>query len=119
MILTVEKPWGKEDLIFQGHGYAVKKIFLAKSQQTSLHYHEIKHETVLMLTGTLKIFIRENNQPEKIVLLKAGEYLCISPGVIHRMQSVDEDAVYFEAQTDHLSDVIRVEDDFGRVENPS
>ena len=26
--IVTEKPWGSESLVFQGHGYAVKKISL-------------------------------------------------------------------------------------------
>lgn len=115
MVTIVNKPWGREVLLYQGNGYAVKRISLNDKQKTSLHYHEIKHETILMLSGTLRVEIREENLNETIVILKQGEHLCIDPKVIHRMQSIDGDSIYFEAQTDHLDDVIRISDDFGRI----
>lgn len=115
MVTTVNKPWGREELLYQGNGYAVKRISLNNNQKTSLHFHEIKHETILMLSGTLRVEIRVENLDEVIVLLRKGEHLCIDPKVIHRMQSIDGDSIYFEAQTDHLDDVIRLSDDFGRV----
>ena len=109
------KPWGNENLLFQGHGYAVKKITLTEGKQTSLHYHEVKHETVMVLSGTLEVLIDDNNNPAEILTLRAGEYLAISPKVIHRMSATTGQVIYFEAQSDHLNDVIRLNDDYGRL----
>lgn len=109
------KPWGKENLLFQGNGYAVKKITLNEGKQTSLHYHEVKHETVMILSGTLDVYIDDKNNPAEIRSLSAGEYLAISPKVIHRMSASTGQVIYFEAQSDHLDDVVRLNDDYGRL----
>jgi mannose-6-phosphate isomerase len=110
-----EKPWGSESLIFQGFGYAVKKIILNQDQKTSLHYHQIKHETIMVLAGELRIFINDKISAPNTLVLNSGDYLAISPGVIHQMSTSSSHAVYFEAQTDHLTDVVRLKDDYGRV----
>ncbi|CAB4335784.1 unannotated protein [freshwater metagenome] len=114
MEITTNKPWGREVLLYQGSGYAVKRIHLNESNQTSLHYHEVKHETILMLKGKLRIEIQESGKVASEIFLASGEHFCISPKIIHRMRSIGEDSIYFEAQTDHLDDVIRISDDFGR-----
>ena len=110
-----EKPWGNENLIYQGFGYAVKKITLNSNQKTSLHFHEIKHETIMVLAGELRVYIDDRNSAPSTIVLTTGGYLAISPNIIHQMSTSDSQAVYFEAQTDHLTDVIRLKDDYGRV----
>lgn len=109
------KPWGNENLIFKGNGYAVKKITLNEGMQTSLHYHEIKHETVMVLSGILNVYIDDKKNSSEVINLGAGESLAISPNVIHRMNAKEGQVVYFEAQTDHLDDVVRLNDDYGRL----
>lgn len=115
MSQITDKPWGNENLIFRGFGYAVKKITLNSYQKTSLHYHEVKHETIMVLEGELRIFIDDKINPPNTFIFTAGSYLAISPGIIHQMSTEDSQAIYFEAQTDHLTDVIRLKDDYGRA----
>jgi mannose-6-phosphate isomerase-like protein (cupin superfamily) len=112
---VTEKPWGNENLIFQGFGYAVKKITLNANQKTSLHFHEIKHETIMVHEGELRIFIDDRISVPTTIILTSGNSLAITPEVIHQMSTGGSQAVYFEAQTDHLTDVIRLKDDYGRV----
>jgi mannose-6-phosphate isomerase-like protein (cupin superfamily) len=112
--MRTEKPWGYEDLIFQGHGYAVKKIYLNFQKSTSLHYHEIKHETIMVLSGVLRIKLIEGEVSEEIALFP-GDSKAIEPGVVHQMSAQSEDTKYFEAQTDFLTDVIRISDPSGRI----
>jgi quercetin dioxygenase-like cupin family protein len=112
---VTEKPWGNENLIFQGFGYAVKKITLDPNQKTSLHYHRIKHETIMVLEGELRIYIDDKISPPNTKVFTAGSYLAIAPEIIHQMSTGDSSAIYFEAQTDYLTDVIRLKDDYGRV----
>ena len=114
MSKVTDKPWGSEELIFQGHGYAVKKISLKKGCYTSLHFHDIKHETIMVLTGQLRIFTKDRAN-ETTQVLKSGDSLAIEPKTIHRMFSDTFDCIYFEAQTDHLDDVIRLNDAYGRI----
>ena len=45
----------------------------------------------------------------------AGESITISPGLLHRMEGA-EDSVYLEASTPEMDDVVRVVDDYDRVE---
>ena len=112
--VITEKPWGNEVLIFQGFGYAVKKITLNNKEQTSLHYHNLKHETISVFSGELSVYLKHLDGTEEKVVLKAGESLPITPRVIHRMSCEAGASVYFEAQTDHLDDVVRISDSYGR-----
>jgi mannose-6-phosphate isomerase-like protein (cupin superfamily) len=112
--IITEKPWGNESLIFQGHGYAVKKISLNENQQTSLHFHNLKHETISVHSGLLSIYLKHIDGTEENIIMNPGESLPIAPKIIHRMSSKSGISVYFEAQTDHLDDVVRISDSYGR-----
>ena len=40
-------------------------------------------------------------------------HLALSPGVIHRMEAI-EDCIYLEASTPEIDDVVRLSDDYDR-----
>lgn len=107
------KPWGQEDLLHQGYGYAVKKITLKKGYRTSLHYHNVKHEHIFVLSGVLTVDIPGPGAPRGLNL-RTGEFVALEPLVIHQMSAVTSDCVYLESQSDFLDDVVRLEDDYRR-----
>lgn len=113
-MIALVKPWGKEELIHQGYDYAVKRITLRKSHSTSLHYHEIKHETIMVHSGRLTILLGTEASILSEKVLGPGDSVSIEPLQIHRMMAEKEDCVYFEAQSDFLDDVIRLSDSYGR-----
>lgn len=110
-----QKPWGKEELLHQGHGYAVKRIFLNSSHQTSLHYHEVKHEMLVVFEGELHVLIKKTQCEQRDFILLPGDFLLIDPTVIHRMSAPNKSAIYIESQSDYLDDVIRLNDNYGRI----
>lgn len=105
----IEKPWGYEEILEINENYMVKYLFMKAGHSCSLQYHKEKHETIVVFTGELEIL-----HGNKTTILKAGDYLSIKPTVVHRMSS-KEDCLYLEASTSQLDDVIRVEDNYGRV----
>ena len=112
---TVEKPWGQEEIVELNDKYMVKKLTMWAGHRCSLQYHRNKRETVYVLSGVLKIIqgIREDSLDEKIY--RAGDTITIPPGLIHRMESI-EDAVYLEASTPEMDDVVRLVDDYQRAQ---
>jgi len=104
----VEKPWGYEELIECNDKYVVKKLFMTKGNKCSLQYHELKKETILVLSGVLLITIG-NKQKE----YRFGETVTIPPYTVHRMEAI-EDALYTETSTNELWDVVRLQDAYGR-----
>jgi len=109
-----EKPWGYEILLEKNEFYVVKELFMKKDCMCSLQFHELKHETIYVLSGTLIIFYddRVNGLQEKI--LEKGDVLAIPPKVIHRMAG-KTDTLYLESSTPQLEDVVRLNDLYGRV----
>ena len=110
----IEKPWGAEELLEHNEFYVVKRLFMKENACCSLQYHEEKHETIYVLSGTLKIIIGDTEDSLGDVILNAGEYLAIPPFKIHRMFGVT-DCLYLESSTTQLDDVVRVQDEYGRV----
>jgi mannose-6-phosphate isomerase len=108
-----EKPWGFEELIEINSLYMLKKLTMWAGHRCSLQYHNTKRETIYILSGVLKITQGNNIQELSSNLYMKGDTLTIPPGLIHRMEGI-EDAVYLEASTPEIDDVVRLSDDYNR-----
>lgn len=113
--VKIDKPWGYEKLIEKNENYVVKLLFMKAGHKCSLQYHKEKHETIYILEGTLLISIGVDKDNLISKLYKKGEYIAIVPGVVHRMEGYT-DCLYMESSTPQLEDVIRLSDDYNRVE---
>lgn len=111
----IKKPWGKEEVIEINSNYMVKKLTMWKNHRCSLQLHNHKKETIYVLQGQLKIISGPNQNNLSSKIYSAGESITISPGVVHRMEGV-EDSVYLEASTPEMDDVVRLKDDYNRIE---
>ena len=91
------KRWGSEQIIVETEMYQVKRLFMQKGRECSMHYHERKHETVTVLRGTLTVFFE--SQPIGKVILSMGDCLELPNGIefAHRMSAVDEHCWYLES----------------------
>jgi quercetin dioxygenase-like cupin family protein len=74
----------------------------------------VKDETLHVLTGELKLRLREQEGPERTVTLKAGDSIHIPALLIHQMEAVVDSDV-LEASTPELDDLVRITDRYGRV----
>ena len=110
---VIEKPWGKEEVIEINDRYMMKKLTMWKGHRCSLQYHKIKKETIYVLSGQLRIIYGDDKDNLDSKVYTAGETITIKPGLIHRMEGA-EDAVYLEASTPEMDDVVRLSDDYDR-----
>tara|TARA_B100000242_G_scaffold10643_1_gene6824 strand:- start:417 stop:764 length:348 start_codon:yes stop_codon:yes gene_type:complete len=110
----IKKPWGQEELIEINDRYMMKKLTMYSGHRCSTQYHNIKQETIYVLSGKLKISFgsRIDNLRSKIFL--GGETITIAPKLIHRMEAI-EDSIYLEASTPEMDDVVRLQDDYERT----
>ncbi len=113
-IKKIEKPWGHEELLENNTDYVVKRLFMKKGEQCSLQYHEHKHETVYVLSGSLKLTIGDEESNLSTMELKENDYIVLPPGKIHRMYGIT-DCYYLESSTPQLTDVVRLQDDYKRT----
>lgn len=107
----IDKPWGYEEIWAKTDDYVGKIIVINAGQRLSKQYHEKKAETVLVIEGILLNY----DEHDEIKKYCPGESLHISPGQIHRFGAPPGRYVkIIEVSTNHLSDVVRLEDDYGR-----
>ena len=109
----IEKPWGKEEVIEINDKYMMKKLTMLKGHRCSLQLHKHKKETIYVLSGQLKIISGPDQDNLTGKIYSEGESITISPGVVHRMEGV-EDSIYLEASTPEMDDVVRLVDDYER-----
>ena len=109
----IEKPWGKEEVIEINDKYMMKKLTMLKGHRCSLQLHNHKKETIYVLSGQLRIISGPDQDNLTGKIYTEGESITISPGVIHRMEGL-EDSIYLEASTPEIDDVVRLVDDYER-----
>jgi quercetin dioxygenase-like cupin family protein len=110
----IEKPWGKEEVIEINDRYMMKKLTMWKGHRCSLQYHNIKCETIYVLSGQLRIYSGPSQEQLESRVFGPGETITLKPRVVHRMEAV-EDSVYLEASTPEMDDVVRLVDDYQRA----
>jgi quercetin dioxygenase-like cupin family protein len=108
-IVEVPKPWGRELWWANAEHYMGKTLEIRAGHSTSLHYHQRKHETLLLLTGAVTV---QDGDLETALL--PGDAIMIDPWTVHRIRAA-QDSTLVEVSTGHRGDVVRVEDAYGRV----
>jgi mannose-6-phosphate isomerase len=111
-VRRVPKPWGHETIWAHTETYVGKILHIKAGEALSVQYHNVKDETVCLLSGELIYRIWENDAPMD-VRLELGEAFRVTPGTIHQMEAVT-DCDILEVSTPHLDDVVRLEDRYGR-----
>jgi len=115
MAARTDKPWGYELLWSETPHYAAKIIHVDAGKRLSLQYHEHKHESVLVLSGTLLLNLGQGDNAS-VTELEPGQSADIPAGRIHRFEAPSSgDVEIIEVSTPHLGDVVRLEDDYERT----
>jgi mannose-6-phosphate isomerase len=112
-IKRVPKPWGYELIFGKTDRYVGKILHVNKGESLSLQYHEMKEETLFVVSGELRLTIEVEGDRREIPL-RQGEAFHIPPRMIHRMLAVIDTDVA-EVSTPELDDVVRLEDRYGRA----
>ena len=110
----IDKPWGYELIWARTDRYVGKILHVTAGHSLSCQYHNVKDETLHVLTGELRLRLREQDGPERTVTLKAGDSVRIPPLLIHQMEAVVDSDV-LEASTPELDDLVRITDRYGRA----
>ena len=109
----VDKPWGHELIWAHTDRYVGKILHVKQGESLSLQYHEVKDETIMVLSGRIELEHYEAEQPPQKTVLEPGVPFHITPFLRHRMVAlVDTDIV--EVSTPEITDVVRLEDRYGR-----
>lgn len=115
MLESDNRPWGRWEEYLNEPGYRVKRIVVLPGQRLSLQKHKHRSEHWVIVQGRGKF-----TQNEDIRDISAGDALYIKKGDIHRVENDSPDyLVIIETQLGVCieDDIIRLEDDYGRVAN--
>jgi mannose-6-phosphate isomerase-like protein (cupin superfamily) len=108
----VLKLWGYELWIVNNNQYCGKVLHFHGKGQSSLHKHDVKHETMLVTSG--ECLIERINEAGQLydTYLEKGQSIILPPGTYHRMKPVNGEAfTLVEFSTPHSDDdVLRLEE---------
>lgn len=106
----VEKKWGWEFWLENSDKYCAKLLFIEPGFQCSLHYHEIKQETFVVIQGQVIFTETDVRRRPFTEILPPGAKRRVMTGTPHRFGSIDG-ALILEISTHHSdTDVVRLEE---------
>ena len=118
-VKIVKKPWGEERWFANAARYAGKLLLVRAGHRLSLQYHRKKDETIFVDRGRLKMTYYKRRGAKlpatlPFKVLGPGAAVRIPPGTIHRFEAIT-DCRLIEVSLGPLTDVVRLEDDYGRI----
>jgi len=123
-----EKSWGFEYWFENNKQYCGKIIQVRKDEWSSygaFHYHKIKDETFLVISGTLLLDVLDLSNVSRAMIglenglklkeenieaevnryyLKPFNYMRLRPGTLHRFSSLEREAIFTETSTTHMEE---------------
>ena len=112
--MKVSKPCGYELIWANTSDYIGKILFIEAGKRLSLQHHIKKKESLYVQSGAVTITLENQDGVFMEHYLRPKQCLHIPAGCKHRI-AAQEDSEIFEVSTPHLDDVIRHEDDYGRI----
>ena len=109
----VPKPWGHELIWAHTERYVGKVLVIEAGKRLSLQRHEVKDESIYVLSGRLRLLLEDDAGEVRTVELGPGDHRRVETGRIHRYEAIER-VELMEVSTPELDDVVRLEDDFGR-----
>lgn len=111
--VRVDKPWGYELRFAITDKYLGKVIHVNRGEALSLQYHDRKDETLLIKSGVMDLELEDASGQMVTHRMTEGDVVRILPGRKHRMTAI-EDMEFFEVSSPEITDVVRLEDRYGR-----
>jgi quercetin dioxygenase-like cupin family protein len=111
-VTRVPKPWGYEIIWAHTDRYVGKVLHINAGHALSVQYHDKKDETIYLLNGEMKYWVKLGDELEDVRLTE-GDAFRITPGTVHYMEAIT-DCDILEASTPELDDVVRLSDRYGR-----
>jgi len=109
----IEKPWGHELIWADTDRYVGKFIVIETGKRLSLQFHHVKDEWIQVLKGSLRLTLDGADGELTERTLGPGDGAHIEPGKRHRFEALER-VELVEVSTPELTDVVRIDDDFGR-----
>lgn len=111
-IYKEERPWGSFERFTDNYPSTVKIITVLANKKLSLQSHNKRSEFWKVIGGSGFFQIGENRYNVSI-----GDEYKVTQGEKHRMEALSDGLVVLEISTGDFdeNDIVRYEDDFGRV----
>jgi mannose-6-phosphate isomerase len=109
----IEKPWGHELIWADTDRYVGKFLVIETGKRLSLQFHHVKDEWIQVLKGSLRLTLDGADGELSERTLGPGDGAHIEPGKRHRFEALER-VELVEVSTPELTDVVRLDDDFGR-----
>jgi mannose-1-phosphate guanylyltransferase len=111
---TAYRPWGGYSSVLNGDRFQVKRLFVKPGKKLSLQKHHHRAEHWVVVSGTAEVTV-----DGKVTMLTENESIYLPLGCVHRLANPGKILLeLIEVQTGSYlgeDDIIRIEDEFGRV----
>ena len=107
-----ERPWGNFEQFTLNEKTTVKILTIKAGKRFSLQFHNNREEFWRFLDGPAKITLGK-----KTFKAKKGDEFFIDKKINHRIEALDKDVHVLEISFGKFDekDIVRIDDDFGRV----
>ena len=111
----VYRPWGSYETLDEGDNFQVKRLTVKPGKKLSLQLHHKRAEHWVVVSGTATV-----TRGDETFKLEANESTFIPQGEKHRLENAEDTILeVIEVQSGAYlkeDDIVRFDDDFGRVE---
>jgi len=110
------RPWGEFYGWDSGGSWHLKTLYVQKGKRLSLQYHRQRSELWVLVSGDATATKGEKDGKLKRTPLKRGELFFVPKGAVHRLES-KKGGILVEISQGKFdeNDIVRLEDDHGRV----
>jgi mannose-6-phosphate isomerase len=109
------RPWGTFTVLDERDNFKVKRIEVLPGKRLSYQKHAQRAEHWFVVQGTARVTLDDRD-----ITVSAGQAIDIAVGSAHRVENPGSDVlVFIEVQRGSYlgeDDIVRLQDDFGRVE---
>jgi mannose-1-phosphate guanylyltransferase/mannose-6-phosphate isomerase len=110
----VHRPWGSFETVARGDRFQTKQLIVKAGQKLSLQMHHQRSEHWIVVSGTARVTI-----DGRVSLLQENESTYVPAGSVHRIENPGRIPLHIiEVQCGPYlgeDDIIRFEDDYGRL----
>jgi len=112
------RPWGEYYGWDQGGGWNLKTIYIKPKSRLSLQYHHHRTECWLLVDGDATATLHDAKGKIEKIRMKKGQTYNVGKKQVHRLESIQGGVVVEVAYgAFDEEDIVRLEDDHGRMKN--
>jgi len=108
-----DRPWGRWEEYLNEENYRLKRIIIHPGKRLSLQWHRFRSEYWVVVSGCGMLTLGSDQRQ-----VQKGDTVLIPSEAVHRVQNTgEENLVIIETQFGRCmeDDIIRIEDDWGRI----